>query len=92
MAAGPEVLVDDGGNHLLLKPGDFVDPMEVEVSSVISSTKKMKRVMKKSGGDVLYLTSRQLTAIQDAVVPCTAVFVWPTQHSNWGEGGLLSNK
>ena len=44
----PEVLVDDDRNHLLLKPGDFIDPMEVDVSPGISSNKKMKRVIKKS--------------------------------------------
>ena len=55
MIVGPEVIVDDVGNHLLLKPGDFIDPMAVDVSSGISSNKKMKRVIKKSDGDVLHL-------------------------------------
>ena len=55
MIVGQEVLVDDGGNHLLLKPGDLVDPMEVDVSPGISSNKKVKRVMKRSDGDVLHL-------------------------------------
>ena len=55
MIAGTEVLIDDGGNHLLLKPGDFIDPMEVDESSCVSSNKNMKRVMKKSDGDVLHL-------------------------------------
>ena len=55
MIVDPEVIVDDVGNHLLLKPGDFIDPMAVDVSSGIFSNKKMKRVIKKSDGDVLHL-------------------------------------
>ena len=47
MIVGPEVLVDDGRNCLLLKPGDFIDPMEVDISSGIFSNNKMKSVMKK---------------------------------------------
>ena len=47
--------VGDGGNHLLLKPGDFIDPMVMNVLSGISSNKKMKKVMKKSYVDVLHL-------------------------------------
>ena len=55
MIVDPEVLVDDGGNHLLIKPGDFIDPMYVDVSSGISANKRMKRVMKKSSGYMLNL-------------------------------------
>ena len=65
MIVGPEVLVDDDGNHLLLKPGDFIDPIEVDVSSGIFSNKKMKRVIKKSDGDVLHLrrASKNLSSV-----------------------------
>ena len=52
---GPVVLVTKHGSHVLLRPGHTMDPVEVDVSSGISSNRNLKKMTKTDDGGVLHL-------------------------------------